>query len=391
MLKSVHFRSLLSFGARSEPLELRPLNVLIGPNGCGKTNLIEGIGLLRAAPRNLPDAVRDAGGAGPLFWNGKGPAELAAVLDRAPKGMRHSMRIRQEGASYALDDERIENAVPNAGHPTPFFYFGWEGGRPMFNLRVDSSQGYTERRLVKEDLDPQRSVLEQRKDPVAYPELDEMAQFYAQIRIYRNWAFGRRSPPRLPQATDLPGDHVDEDATNLALVLQNLRNTKVKKDLIAHVREIFKGADDYSVSIVGNTAQLILQEFMEGGEVFSTSATRLSDGTIRWLALLAILLDPDPPQLVCIDEPELGLHPDLIGLLAKLLVDASERMQLIVTTHSDILIDALTDTPEAVLVCERDGGETLLRRLDPKDLATWLEEYSLGGLWLKGHLGGNRW
>ena len=93
---------------------------------------------------------------------------------------------------------------------------------------------------------------------------------------------------------------------------------------------------------------------------------RMSDGTIRWLALLAILLNPDPPPLVCIEEPELGLHPDMIHELAKLLVDASSRMQLIVTTHSDRLIEEFTETPEVVVVCEKDNGSSTLRRLSAR-------------------------
>ena len=112
---------------------------------------------------------------------------------------------------------------------------------------------------------------------------------------------------------------------------------------------------------------------------------------MRWLALLVILLVPNPPPLVCIEEPELGLHPDVLPKLAELLVSASERMQLVVTTHSDILIDALSDHPEAVIICDKDENGTRFTRLDPTELKDWLDEYSLGELWRKGELGGNRW
>jgi predicted ATPase len=112
---------------------------------------------------------------------------------------------------------------------------------------------------------------------------------------------------------------------------------------------------------------------------------------LRWISLLAILLDPQPPPLVCIEEPELGLHPDLLPKLADLLREASQRMQLVITTHSDVLVDALTDTPESVIVCEKENGATTMRRLDRKDLSKWLEKYSLGQLWRSGQVGGNRW
>ena len=123
----------------------------------------------------------------------------------------------------------------------------------------------------------------------------------------------------------------------------------------------------------------------------SIPARRLSDGTLRYLCLLAILVDPDPPPLIVIEEPELGLHPDIHPQLAALMVDASSRTQLIVTTHSDILVDALTDTPEAVVVCENVDGSTQLERLTSETLEPWLDKYRLGELWLRGEIGGTRW
>src|SRR6202034_1027015 len=119
--------------------------------------------------------------------------------------------------------------------------------------------------------------------------------------------------------------------------------------------------------------------------------SRLSDGTLRWLALLIILLNPTPPPLVCLEEPELGWHPDIVPTLADLLRDASTRTQLIVTTHSTSLVDAFSDTPEAICVCEKVEGATQIRRLDRDKLKVWLNDYSLGHLWASGEIGGNRW
>ena len=85
------------------------------------------------------------------------------------------------------------------------------------------------------------------------------------------------------------------------------------------------------------------------------------------------------------------MHPDMIPTLAKLLREASQRTQLIITTHSDILIDALSDSPEDVLVFEKNNGVTAVKRLEKEPLKEWLNEYSLGELWRKGEIGGNRW
>ena len=138
--------------------------------------------------------------------------------------------------------------------------------------------------------------------------------------------------------------------------------------------------------ISGGTVQFYLHE-----TDFDTPipATRLSDGTIRFVALLATLLTPEPPRIVCIEEPELGLHPDAVAMLADLLLEAAERMQLVITPHSDALVSALSCRPNAIVACERPGAGTELRRLDPKKLASWLENYRLGDLWRMGELGAN--
>jgi predicted ATPase len=120
-------------------------------------------------------------------------------------------------------------------------------------------------------------------------------------------------------------------------------------------------------------------------------ATRLSDGTLRYIALLTILCHPDPPPLVCIEEPELGLHPDILANVGDLLKAASERMQLIVTTHSDFLVDRFTDQPESVVVCDKINGQTKLRRLEKREISGWLEDYRLGQKWIDGEIGGVRW
>ena len=104
-----------------------------------------------------------------------------------------------------------------------------------------------------------------------------------------------------------------------------------------------------------------------------------------------MLLNPTPPPLICLEEPEIGLHPDIMPTLADLLREASARTQLIVTTHSDALVDALTQTPDAVLVCEKTNAATTLKRLDRDTLSIWLKDYTLGQLWRSGEIGGNRW
>ena len=200
---------------------------------------------------------------------------------------------------------------------------------------------------------------------------------------------GRDAPVRLPQKPDLPQGFLMEDASNLSVVLSDLLNQPdVKERILERMRDFYPSFRDVTSTVSGGTVQIF---FHEKGLRHPVPATRLSDGSLRYLCLLAVLCNPNLLGVVCIEEPELGLHPDIIPEVAKLLVEASSRSQIFVTTHSDVLVDALTETPEAVIVCEKEEGATRMRRLDAEKLRPWLEEYRLGEMWTRGEIGGNRW
>src|SRR5207247_6033591 len=133
--------------------------------------------------------------------------------------------------------------------------------------------------------------------------------------------------------------------------------------------KLFDGIEDIHLTIDGGNVLLFLEE-SDGREI---PATRLSDGTLRYLSLLAILLHPEPPPVVAIEEPELGLHPDVLPHIAELLVHASQRTQIFVTTHSQMIVDALSGQTDSVIVCERVDGISRFERLNPVHLKQWLE------------------
>ena len=391
LLKSLRLSNFLSFGESSPVLDLRPLNVVIGPNGSGKSNLIEAVELLRSTPSdsdrsNLLAAIRDGGGVRDWLWKGanRSPrATIEAVVCHpvVVEGLRYILSFSEVGQRFEVNDERVERSAPDQGYERPYFYYRFENGRGVMN--VNGAQ----RGLRREDIDVTASILSQRKDPDQYPELNYIGSSFSRIRSYREWSFGRSTVPRMPQKADLPNESLEPDSSNLGLVLNRLRgDPSVKKRLLDALRILYDGIDDFDVQIEGGTVQVFLTE----GK-FTIPATRLSDGTLRYLALLAVLCHPKPAPLVCIEEPELGLHPDVLPTLASLLREAAERTQLIVTTHSDVLIDSLTDDPESVVVAERDTDGTRLRRLDATRLATWLQRYRLGQLWTRGEIGGTRW
>lgn len=394
LLKRIHPKNLLSFGPDFPGLDLGPLNVLIGPNGCGKSNLIEAISLMRAAPKDFSEVTRKGGGITEWIWKGhiKDPKPSVNLVvsksPRQPHPLRHYVSLASEIQRFQIFQENIYFDTPNPSDSDAIYrYMSGQAGPYILKRDLDSEK--TEKRFLPAvGQNFSTSVIAQRNDPEIYPELHWLKYQYGQIKIYREWNFGRNSSLRQPQPADLANTPLEEDFSNLGLFLSEMKSRfpAAKRKLLEHLQKLYSGITDFEVSVKGGTAQVFLHE----GD-HSIPATRLSDGTLRYLCLLAILCDPDPPGLVCIEEPELGLHPDILPSLADLLKDASERTQLIVTTHSDILVDAMSNQPEAVVVCEKQDGQTFMERLDPEEMKVWLEKYRLGELWIKGQIGGTRW
>lgn len=395
LIKSLRIKNLLSFGPDTESLPLAQLNVLIGPNGSGKSNFLEAISLLQAAPKDLSAPVKEVGGVRDWLWKGKpnAVASLEVMVENPHSKMpvRHVMNFTEHGSRFELIEERIENERPLPGKSVPYFFYQFKNGYPVLkempgqDLKPakDVVETGEDRELKRETLNPEQSILSQVKDPERYPLLAHLDSSYSRIAIYREWTFGRYTPPRQEQKADLRTDSLMTTCENLALVLNSIRP---QKRMIEAMKALYPEIQGFYPEIRAGRVQLFLEE----GN-YKIPATRLSDGTLRYLCLLAILCHPEPPPLICIEEPELGLHPDVLPELARLLIEASERTQLIVTTHSDIIVDAMTERPEAVVVCEKHDGKTEMRRLEKTDLTAWLEKYRLGQLWTKGQLGGTRW
>jgi len=389
-LRSIQLGGFLSFPPDSPPIELSPLNVLIGPNGSGKSNLIEAFEVLRATPTALAALVREGGTAQEWLWKGKPTASHATIEvliagRRGIRDLRYSLSFAPAGQRMEVLDEAIEE--PEKRYPNErdvVFYYRFQKGHPALNIQ-DHSGTFTRRRLKREDLVPDESVLSQRKDPDVYPEVTWLGQQFARIQTFRDWTFGRSAPLRRAQPADLPTDTLIANSENLGLILNELQHSDTGAEFNRLLSRFLPRFERFSTRIQGNTVQFYLHE---AGLKTPVPATRLSDGTIRFMAILALLQSPSPPPLLCIDEPELGLHPDAVSLLADELVTASTRCQIVVTTHSDALVSALTDHASSILVCEYRGG-TYMERVDPEKLKPWLQQYRLGEIWRIGELGGN--
>jgi predicted ATPase len=391
LIRRLTLQNFLSYGPEGISLEVLPLNVLIGPNASGKSNLLEALAILRATAGDLQSAVREGGGIGEYLWKGD-PTSTGTlqVTVSEPEPLltdviSHRIELTQVSSRLEVSAEIIY--ANKLGTPAEFLL------RPLYHLENGSAsvvarlEGDT-REMQVLDWKTGQSVLSQRRDPDLYPELTFLADQFTGIALFREWNFGLRSAARLPQPTDLPSDFLLPDASNLGLVLNDLLQTSAKRDeLHEYLRSFYEHARFISTRTYGGTIQLYIEE--EDGRIIP--ANRLSDGTLRFLCLLAILCHPTPPPVIGIEEPELGLHPDIFPTIAEMLRAASQRTQLFVTTHSDALVSALSDVPEAILVCERMPDGTTIERLQPEQLQGWLEDYRLGEIWRMGAIGGNRW
>ncbi len=402
-IKQITLHDFLSYGHGANAIELRPLNVLIGPNAAGKSNLIEAIGVLRAAAKDLTTPFRSTGIAD-WIWKepGKTTIDTSLAIDAVlaqsgnGKGLVYHVELSEVAGRTQLLNESLQNESSSDGDID--FFYRYNDGHPILNVVSDNGvspahqeSGIPSRRelkLKREEISLDQSILSQKNDPAFYPEIHYLAKQLGSIAIYRLWDTGPSSPIRTPSKTDDPKSHLLDDASNLALVLNNfLMRGEVRSKILNRLKSFYDRTEDIVFDIYANQVQLAIRET---GDIV-IPASRLSDGTLRFLALLAMLYDPAPPAVICIEEPELGMHPDIIPVIAEMLIEASERTQLIVTTHSDLLVSKLKEIPEAILVCDWSDSGTTVRRLTDADVADWDDDVSLGDIWLKGGFGGTRW
>jgi predicted ATPase len=338
MLTKLTLEGFKSF--RKLELELRPLNVMIGANGAGKSNFIAFFKFFNAILKmRLEAIVSEAGGADAFLQHGK----------KNRKWLRFSVTMGQNVFSGKL-------------FPTQNDSLSFDPSESQISINGEIEMPLSDIAMV-------------------YPlEFDS-------IRVYH---FVDTTATATIKGTGRINDNLElrSDGENLAAMLyliraQNLKAYQTIRDVIRSVAPYF---DDFLNLPVRENPDTIKLEWREQGSDFPFLAKDLSDGTLRFMALVTLLLQPNPPAITVIDEPELGLHPFAIEELAGLLRVASSRTQLIVATQSPQLIAALE--PEDVIVADRENGETTLRRLDANALEGWLEEYTLGELWQKNILGG---
>ena len=381
-------------------LEMPRLAVLIGPNGGGKSNFLDFLMLTAEAGNGqLANGVNKRVGFRNIAFGFDASMEirvemrLKQALPRWKLGLVprrddkkldviFKMTARNYGYVAQITDELVRQELATEPSLSADIVSRGIAGA-VFRACGESGAVADQRREVS----PNELAISQVKDPTKYPAASAVLQEFGGWTFYRDIDVGPESLVRQP-ALLRPDIRLLPNGSNLSSVFYAIQQEH--PDDWSEILEIVKTAyPDFvklSVPAGGGDGKVFLRWFERPYEKEGVSANLLSDGTLKLLCLIAILMNPDPPPLICIDEPEIGLHPDWIKLVAEMMQSAAARTQLIVATHSPQIVAGLD--PEQVIVAEKENGETSLRRLERRDLEKWLKDFNLSDLWLAGHFGG---
>jgi predicted ATPase len=358
----------------------RPLCVLIGANGSGKTSLLDVFSLLAAAAQGkLREKINNLSGISSILTQGK--AERLSIGVSTANGedggdLRYELVLLPRRNSYTVEYESLQKIT--AGQPD-FVYLDSESGELRY---YDSGTGG----LLKPAWmsDPSETALSQVPKDLTVSE--HFRRQLANSVYYHTLDVGPRSPVRLPQPirpASLPGANGED----LVTCLYEMRETDFDRfDTIQDaLRAAFPGFEELKLpaAAAGTLAMLWRDRNFPNG--FYTY--QLAEGAIRFLWLATLLQCAALPAVTLLDEPEVSLHPELLGLLADLLREASQRSQIVVATHSDRFVRFLK--PREVLVADlAEDGLTSLKWADSLNLDKWLDEYTLDQVGSMGRLGG---
>ena len=352
---------------RETKLDLKPLNVFIGPNGAGKSNFIGIFKLLnRIIEQRLSAYVAEQGGANSLLHFGR---------KRTPE-ISLKLEFRQGENSYGC-------ALAANAEDSLYFDHEWcsysgtfrQTGHKTTGYQVHLGRGHRETRLLEEAKTHPGGIASYVGDD---------------FKGWRLYHFHDTSASAGVKQTGELGDNrvLRDDASNLAAFLYQLqKNQKPNYDnIVGAVRMVAPFFEDFVLAPSALNPDKIRLEWKERGSDDYFNASALSDGTLRFICLATLLLQQELPAAVLIDEPELGLHPAGITLLAELFRSTSKRTQVIVSTQSVTLVNQLS--PEEVVVTEHKEGTSTFERLEQARLKDWLGDYGLGELWEKNLIGG---
>ncbi len=362
------------------------LNIVIGPNASGKSNLLKFLRLISASARaGLNDLVLREGGMGAILWGGKGEEISFALLVGEPEltqaeDFQYGSSLRRLGASagFVVDMEALVSLYSRGEN----FEEGSE-----YMLRTQTEANYHDPNgtfiLDPRELNASETLLGQISGLTPQsPEIKSFRQFLSGWSIYDD--IHTESGTAIRRAvTSRFDERLDADGQNLASVLHtHYTNDMDFKDRVDEAMRAAFGEDYRGLAFPPAADQQIQLAVQWNTPKRPQSAASLSDGTLRFLCLLAVLAQPNPPGLIAFDEPETGLHPRMMRIVAELAEDAALRTQVIFTTHSAAFLDGFSkETPPTTTVVALADGQSALKTVQAEELAGWLEDYSLGSLY----------
>jgi len=360
----------------------RALNVVIGPNGSGKSNLLRLLEMIsEGAQGKLSDYVQSAGGISALVWDGQAQT-IKYMLRMSQNGINFplaSYGVVLEPVGLGADYQIANEALTNANQVNPYLF------RINQQIKVFADNLPTS---IREDAVPQRELaLHVVNNPYSSDyKLPQFAQYLQTWSIYHAINTSADAPIRQPVVTRLE-TQVAPNGQNLINVLHTLYtgDREFKTSINSAMRAAF--GPDYDELVFPPASDQRIQLRLRWKTLKrEQSAADLSDGTLRFLFLMAVLANPHPAPLIAIDEPETGLHPSMLPIIAEYAVEASRRTQVIFTTHSDQFLDAFGDTKPTTTVAKWEEGKTTLTVLAEDELSYWLKDYTLGKLFRSGEL-----
>lgn len=384
-VRARHFKSL-----DDVTVQLQPLTVLVGPNGAGKSNLLSVIRFLgETARRDLHLAIQHFGGFDRICFRGTtarrrsftiGIAATVTDLSHERAMDEYELTVTQYPNALARREEFTFKCVKGRGRRITV-----KGG----GFSVQDSLG----RGKESSLSPTSSALSTlpRLGPdEGGRQVGQLADLFASFRVFDVDVAKARRPQRIDGFDGMP--MLSTDASNLATFLWALQrqHPQIARRLQQDLRQVVPGFREIKFRPVAGSSEAVEVGFSESGLPGTTSLADASFGTIRAAALLAMLHDPNPPKLTCVEEVDHGLHPHAIEIIVKRMRQATERTQLLIATHSPTFANRLD--PQELVVCERDpeSGASLIPAIGAEEIAEMANatDLGLGELWFTGALGG---
>ena len=362
-------------------LPLTRLNVVTGPNGSGKSSLYRSIRLLASAAQGrIIGSLANEGGLSSTLWAGpesfsKGMKSGDVPVQGTVRRERVSLKLgfASEDFGYAIDlglpqpgrsefnrDPEIKTETVWAGEMIRRSNVLAERRGPLVTVTGDKGN----RDVVLSNLPPYDSMMMQASDPRAAPEILELRERMRGWRFYDHFRTDSEAPARKGQVGTRT-QVLASDGADVAAALQTIREIGDVTALDQAIQDAFPGGS-VDIRISDGLFEVVMHQH---GLLRALRSGELSDGTLRYLLLVAALLSPRPPSLLVLNEPETSLHPELLKPLARLIAKASERSQVIVVSHAQVLVDELSQQPDAsVFALRKELGETVV---DDVDAPAW--------------------